>query len=240
MSKPNHRTKAAMLRKQGLSYLEIKRELDVSKSTLSLWLRDIKLAPEHQERLYTKQVRFLSFGAQSQRERRKREVEEIISKAKAEIKIPICDQAFKLMGVALYWAEGRKDNELAVTNSDPNLILFIVKWFERIFGANALELKARLNIYSQQNELEIKSFWSELTGIPLANFGKSYIKPANNGFKKNNLYYGTITISVPKGTDNRLRVFGWVQAVLREVAPEVGTIQNRWQKLREVKRPVNL
>ncbi len=34
---------AIKLRKQGLSYSQIKNKLDIPKSTLSYWLRDIKL-----------------------------------------------------------------------------------------------------------------------------------------------------------------------------------------------------
>jgi hypothetical protein len=68
----------------------------------------------------------------------------------------------------------------------------MVRWLKRVFGISPNFLKAWLNIYPQQNELELKQFWSQLTGIPLENFGKSYIKPPNKNYKKNTLYYGTI------------------------------------------------
>jgi len=84
----------------------------------------------------------------------------------------------------------------------------MVKWFKEVLKISPETLKANLNIYPQQNEQEIKQFWSELTGIPLENFGKSYIKPLSKGYKKNNLYYGTIKIRVLKGTNLRYRVFG--------------------------------
>lgn len=116
----------------------------------------------------------------------------------------------------------------------------MVRWFEKIFGVPPQNLKAKLNIYPQQNELEIKQFWSRLTGIPLENFGKSFIKPPNKGYKKNNLYYGTIKVRVPKGTDTRHRVFGWVKAVLKEIAPKVELTQKEWRSLKEVRRPVNI
>jgi transcriptional regulator with XRE-family HTH domain len=142
------REKAVALRRKGLSYNEIRKKIDVSKSTLSLWLKGIRLRPEYRRRLYTKQIEILSRGATSQKERRSREVDAIIETSMRETSFPISEEAYKLFGVALYWAEGSKP---------------------------------RLNIYSQQDENDIKNFWSDLTGIPMTNFGKTYIKPANRG-----------------------------------------------------------
>jgi len=100
-------------------------------------------------------------------------------------------------------------------------------------------LKARLNIYPQQNELEIKKFWSQLTGIPLENFGKSFIKPLNKNYKKNTLYYGTIRIEVPRGTDMRHRIFGWIKAVLHEISSKTESTQQEWKRL-EISRTINI
>lgn len=42
---------AIELRKQGLSYREIRKSINVSKSTLSLWLKDIELTEQQKKRL---------------------------------------------------------------------------------------------------------------------------------------------------------------------------------------------
>ncbi len=234
------KTKAIKLRRKGLSYGEIKKEVNVSKSTLSLWLKHIPLRPEHRKRLYTKQVQILARGSQSQRERRLREVQRIIEEAEREIRKPLSFESYRLMGAALYWAEGSKGKRFQMTNSDPYLILFTVKWIKSIFNISAKNLKARLNIYSQQNDKEVKKFWSELTGIPLENFSKSYIKPPNKGYKKNNLYYGTIRVEIPKSADLQCRIFGWVKATLKSIDPKVKMTEKRWRKLTKVSRPVNI
>ena len=127
-----------------------------------------------------------------------------------------------------------------LTNSDPHMILFIVRWIDKIFKIPAKSLKMRLNIYHQQDEQKIKKFWSDLTGIPLQNFGKSYIKPLSKGYKKNNLYYGTARIEVPKSTDMRHRTFGWVKAVLKEIETDVTLTQRKWHRLKDTPRPINL
>lgn len=236
----NKRNVATQLRKLGWSYGEIKKKTHVPKSTLSVWLKGIPLKPEHRTRLYTKQIEILSRGGPSQRERRKREVAALIDAAQKEITIPLSDQAFKLFGAALYWGEGSKGNQLYVTNADPRLILFMARWIEKVFNISRKKLRARLNIYPQQNEDDLKGFWSDLTGIPLTNFGKSYVKPFSTGYKKNNLYYGTMRIEVPKSGNLVHQIYGWTQAVLEHEDKHAKHIERRWARLTHINRPVNL
>ena len=236
----NFRETAIKLRYQGKSYNEIRQRIPVAKSTLSLWLKDVPLKAAHRKRLYTKQIAILSRGAHSQRERRIQEITQIIQKAKSEITRPISPETLRLFGAGLYWSEGSKTRDFEITNSDPYFIAFMVQWFGFVFGVPATLLTARLNIYPQQDEVKIKKFWSNITGIPLRNFRKSYIKPLNKGYKKNNLYYGTIKVRVPKGTNMRHRVFGWVQAVLQDISGQIKLSERRWISLRNTPRPVNI
>jgi hypothetical protein len=234
------KNKAILLRKQGLSYGSIAKKLGISKSTASSWLYTIKLKPEQQKILCSNQVKHLNTGENSQRNRRAREIENIIQEAKSEINSHISLESYRLFGVALYWAEGSKTKMFNMTNSDPHLIMFWIKWLEKIFNIKPITLKARLNIYPQQSESDIKRFWSELTDIPLSNFGKSYVKPLSKNYKKNNLYYGTIRIEVPKSTDYRYKVYAWKEKVIESIAPNINFIEKKWGKLRELVRPVNL
>ena len=234
------RKEALRLRKTGLSYNEIRKEIPVAKSTLSLWLKSVRLPKKHRDRLYKRQISILSLGSQIQKMRRAREVDLIIREAKRDIQLPLSLETYRLMGAALYWGEGCKSKGFNVTNSDPRLIFFMVKWIERIFGVPSKDLRARLNIYPQQNELKIKKFWSLLTGIPLQNFGKSYVKPLSKGYKANNLYYGTMRVELPKGTDARYKIYGWIQAALQDIESRVTLAERKWSSLKAVSRPVNV
>lgn len=237
---PQLKLKAIELRKKGWSYGEIKKEAKVAKSTLSLWLKTIPLTPELKKRFYTARILNLARGPQSQKERRLREITKIINEAEKKIELPLSLKTYRLLGAALYWAEGNKTKGFEVTNSDPHFILFMVRWFEKVFRISPEKLKASLNIYPQQNEQKIKKFWSQLTNVPLENFNKSFVKPLNRGYKKNNLYYGTIKIYVPKGIDMRHRVYGWIKAVLKDIAPDVELSQKEWKSLKETPRPANI
>ncbi len=235
------KSRAINLRKKGLSYGDIGKTLNLSKSTLSYWLKTVPLKPEYRERLYTKRILNLSLGWQSQKLRREREVEQIMKNASEEINLPLSDDTLRLMGAIAYWAEGNKVGSFEITNSDPLFILFMIDWLRKVFGVKSETLKARLNIYPQQDEKKVKGFWSELTGVPIVNFGKSFVKPLNKNYKKNNLYYGTIKIYVPRGIDTKYRVFGWIKKVLQNTSPKVESIETKWGKLREqVRKPVNI
>ena len=155
-------------------------------------------------------------GPNSSKERRQKEIDKVLEDAEKEIKLPINQEAYRLMGAALYWGEGSKTIDFNITNSDPLLVSFMVHWMQDILNINPKNLKAHLNIYPQQNESEIKQFWSKITGIPIKNFGKSFIKPLSTGYKKNNLYHGTIKVRCKNGSDIRHRVSGWINTVLQD------------------------
>ncbi len=231
---------AIELRKKGLSYNEIRKSVKVAKSTLSLWLKNILLSPEHRKRLYTKQIKILSLGSKSQKQRRAKEVDIIVKNAEKEIQSILSKESYWLMGAALYWAEGSKNKMFEITNSDPSLILFMVWWLNKIIDIPPDRLRARLNIYPQQSEKDIKKFWSELTGIKIENFGKSYIKPLNKNYKKNNLYYGTMRIEVPKSVNLKHRTFGWISGSLKKIKLNAKITQNKWGSLSKVSRPINI
>lgn len=229
---------ALTLRKQGLSYGDIAKKLRISKSTTSYWLKNIELTAEQRKNLNKNQARHLNYGPKSSHERRQREIKIITEKAEGEISFPLKNETYKLFGAALYWAEGNKINDFTITNSDPLLIQFMCQWFCKIFSIKPEDLSAHLNIYLGQNDLEIKKFWSDITKIPLKNFGKSFIKPLNKNFKKNTLYYGTIKVRVNKGTNFRHRVFGWINKILKDNKQDIEKIDRKWYKLKaEYKRP---
>ncbi|MFA6341064.1 MAG: hypothetical protein WCX27_02380 [Candidatus Paceibacterota bacterium] len=226
------RQQSRTLRKKGSSYSEIAKEMKIAKSTAKDWCKDIILSSRDRKRLYTKQIAILSQGSKSSHNRRQEEIQIINNKAEKEIKSPLSDEAYKLFGAALYWAEGNKVKDFTITNSDPLLIRFMCQWFCKMFDISPNSLKAHLNIYNDQNEMKMKKFWSDVTGIPLRKFGKSFIKPVNKNYKKNTLYYGTIKVRVEKGTDFRHRTFGWINSVLKNTRNDVENIEKKWYKLK--------
>lgn len=197
------------LRREGLSYQEIREHIKVAKSTVSQWCKDIELTPEQKARLgakYDIQLR----GAKAVQVKRRAEVEQIKILAKTELR-PLTNYEFKIAGIMLYWAEGNKTERAGITNSDSELIRFMMRWFREVCQVPEDKFKVHLHIHSGQDEDQIKQFWSEVTGIPLAQFGKSHIKKEGTGHKKNILYNGTIKIDI-YNKNLLYRILGWVES----------------------------
>ena len=209
-------------RQQGLSYGEIRQKapFTISKSTLSHWCKDIELTAEQKDRLDSLlrdgSYRGRLLGSKTTQLRRAREIEEIKTKAKSEIH-GLTKNEFMLAGLMLYWAEGNKKNKVGISNSDPELIRMMMKWFREVCGTTDEKFKPHLNIHSGQDELQIKKFWSEITELPTQQFGKSYIKKEGTGHRKNILYKGTIKVEICN--KNLLyRILGWIEGVINKWA----------------------
>ena len=130
------REQALKLRLVGKSYNEITRLLEVPKSTLSGWFTGLVLPTHAQERLQ-KRVAEGSFRGLMKRNKNQthlaRERMRIIrNEGRDDIKF-ISKNELKMIGLALYWAEGYKRlikkngrevtyHPVSLSNSDPELI----------------------------------------------------------------------------------------------------------------------
>lgn len=203
------------LRQGGLSYREILSQVpfSLSRSTISSWCKDIELTPEQLDRLdqlYREgSYRGRLLGPKATQRRRQEEVEVIRARARSEVAQLKSNQLW-LAGLMLYWAEGDKKRKVGFSNSDPHMVRFIMKWFREICGVSENKFRAHLNIHFGQDDNALKGFWSEITGLPVFQFGKSYVKAEGTGQRKNVLYRGTIKLSI---CDRNVLhgIHGWIQ-----------------------------
>jgi hypothetical protein len=205
------------LRRTGLSYREIRQEIPftISKSTISDWCKDIELTTEQKERL-ERLFRDGSYkgrllGSKTTQARRAEEIRKIKEKAKTEISL-LKNNEFRIAGLMLYWAEGNKKRKVGISNSDPELIRFMMSWFRQICEIPDNKFKVYLNIHSGQNEAQIKQFWSDIISLPVSQFGKSYVKKEGTGHRKNILYNGTIKIEICN-KDFLCKILGWIEGI---------------------------
>lgn len=208
--------KARSLRQKGVAYSDIRTRLKISKSTISLWCRDIKLSKEQRKSLYTspRKLRAQRLGSAAMKLKRNKEITIVKNLARYEIPT-ISLETLKIIGAVIYWAEGAKSQSASLTNSDPRIIKLILIWLKQIFGIIPDQLKAHLHIHYGNDEKKIKKYWSQLTGIPLKNFYKCFIKPKGTGHRTNILPNGIIKIRVSGiGTENlRHRIMAWYEKI---------------------------
>ena len=106
------------------------------------------------------------------------------------------DNDLKISGAMLYWGEGGKTGtSVKFTNSDPEMIKVFLNFLRKICGIHEKRLKALIHMYPDQDENELKIFWSKLTSIPTKQFYKSHIHKGKKGTYKNKVSYGTIAIN---------------------------------------------
>lgn len=105
-AKDELRDQARELRRQGRTYNEIQAELGCSKSSISLWVRDLphpepKCTPEEQRARMNAGLARLRADQDRERRATKQEAAAAIGE--------LSDREVLIAGVALYWAEGSKD-----------------------------------------------------------------------------------------------------------------------------------
>lgn len=200
---------AIKLRKKGLSYKDILKKIDVSKSTLSSWLREIELTSEQKNRLATKMDRVRYEIAKRKVADRIKRTNDIVDRAKAEVKTFAINPLF-LVGVSLYWAEGAKNSMESVkfVNSDQNMIILMMKWLREICKISEGKFRIHVHMHDLHSRNNINAYWSKITGVPLNQFYKPYIKHTSLGQRRNILYNGTCSIIV---SDKNLfrKILGW-------------------------------
>ncbi|MDP2864360.1 MAG: hypothetical protein Q8N73_01715 [bacterium] len=208
--------KAISLRKLGKSYSEIHKKVRVSKSTLSLWLRGIRLTPEQIGELKGRQKTGYRGGEGNRRKRIER-TRQVISGAKKEAKYLFKNPLF-LPGLMLYWAEGDKSDDkerVKFSNSDPAMIKFMMGWFRKICKVPEEKFRVALNIHTLHCRKDVENYWSKITQVPLNQFQKTYIKPTSLKHRRNKLYNGTCNIVVCN-KDLFRKIKGWKLAFLEK------------------------
>lgn len=221
------KNRAIALRKSGKSYGEIIREIKVSKSTLSYWLREIKLTPEQDKRLYFEKKQKNAYRlAKLNQQKRIEKTKNIIRKAKKEFKSLYKNRLF-LNGLMLYWAEGDKSERAEIvkfSNSDPAMIRLMMFWFRKICKVKNERFRVAINIHNLFSRKDVEKYWSEITEIPLYKFHKTQIKQTSLKRRRNILYNGTCSIRI-SDKDLFRRIKGWQLAFLDKEKINVPVVQ---------------
>lgn len=181
MSRIKERELAIQLRKDGNSYSQIKKALGISKSTLSDWLKNYPLSKERIKELRGKNERQIERFRETMRGKREKRLKEVYLQQKEKL-LPLNDRELLLAGILLYWGEGSKYKMtfLGVSNTDPAIINFFIRWLDKSFEVPREKIKIQLQLY---NDMDINTeiqYWSNILKIPTEQFNKPYIKKTSS------------------------------------------------------------
>lgn len=230
--KEHFKNKAIQLRQNGLTYSEILKKVPVAKSTLSLWLRSVKLA-ERQEQKLTEKKRLSALRGSAERKRERVE-RELKIKRKSFLEIEkLSDRENFLCGVMLYWAEGCKQKETNVSvgvefsNSDPNMLRFFIYWLRKYLNIPNQDIT--LEIYIHENFKKEKNvfieYWSRELNLPINKFDKIYFKKSIVKTQRKNTgksYHGQINVGVKRSTDLNRKITGWIDGFINNAGSSNG------------------
>jgi hypothetical protein len=212
--------KAINYRKRGYSYGMILERLELSKSTLSDWLKEIPYKPNKEVIKRVGLARMKS--AQFKHNQKVANIRAVKKLAKRELgKLTKRDLWF--LGIGLYWGEGDKSSNegISVVNSDPETIKTMIKWFREICGLATKNFAPTIHAYPENNIAEEINYWSKLTGIPKEQFNKTQIDRRTNKskMKKRKLPHGTLRLAIRSngkkefGVFLHRRIMGWIEAI---------------------------
>ena len=218
--KTEEKLKAIELRKKGQSINDITGALNVSKSSVSLWVRNIELTKAQKQELLKKGLRREVVEKRRktvlEKENKKRQI--IIDDAKKEISF-ISKKDLKNIGIALYWGEGGKSNRSLVrfSNSDPQMIMVMMRFFKEVCIVPREKFRGHIHTHSHLNKDQAELYWSNISGISLKQFHKTYCKPSKaSKNKKNSLPFGTLEIVICS-TELFLKIKGWIEGLCQNI-----------------------
>ncbi len=196
MSKKILKQKAINLRKKGKSYSEIKSKLNVSKSSLSLWLQHIPLSEKKIRELRDNNPKRIEHYINTMNKKREKRLSEVYKKAKIDIGL-LSKRDMFIGGIFLYMGEGSKTTKgtTALTNTNPNILRLFIKWLY-LYGVKKEKIKIQLHLYSDMDIKKQISFWSKELSISKTQFRKPHIKKnmLSNISYKGQFGQGTCTV----------------------------------------------
>ena len=229
--------KAALkLRKGGKSYSQISAALSIPKSTLSIWLKDITLSQQAQNKIKSR-TNANAIAKLIQRNKEQTIIAQtrylkIREQAAIEAKGLLTDPLF-LTGVSLYWAEGYKRGaegskwkSIDFANSDPEMVGLMINFFIKFLNIKKEEIRIQIMLHDVKNTRSAVGFWQKITGIPEKNFIRTCHAISRSSLQKQNkkLQYGTIHLRI-NNVNQFFRLIGWIDSLKRKFKINRGVAQ---------------
>ena len=211
--------RARELRARAWTLADIARELGVSKSSVSLWVRDVEFAPQPTPAGRRREPNAL--------QRRKEEENEALRAEGRQRLGCLEEQAFLAAGVALYAGEGTKsDGRLSFANSDPSIVAFFCGWLRYFFDIDETRMTVRVYLHEGLDQEMAEEFWSEVMGLPRSQFRKGYRAVADPTIRRARHPYGCAYVRYGSARVHRA-IMGLIAALLSSTDPFRGSSTGR-------------
>lgn len=217
-AKDAERARARELRSKGLTYAEIATELGVSKSSISLWTRDLPAPPKSERH----DARHAGAKRYYDLRRRRLHIERQNEKLAWSNELGLLsDRELLIAGAVAYWAEGSKSKpwrpteRVTFVNSDPGMIRLFVAYLE-LLGVVSERLRLRIHIHESADVTAASRYWSEFLELPISEFQRPTLKrhtPVTNRKNVGVDYHGCLSVGVLRSAALYRRIEGTWWAV---------------------------
>lgn len=189
---------ALALRKQGKSYSQIKEELGLSKSTLSVWLRKYPLSRERINELRGRSETRIEKYRQTMQRKKDVRLAQYYKEEKKKW-LPLSARELFLSGLFLYWGEGGKTihGQVSINNTDPDVLKFTLYWIRIALKIPKDKIQVYLHLYNDMDIQKEINFWSKKLNMSEKYFSKPYIKKSTRaGLTQKGFGHGTCGLRV--------------------------------------------
>lgn len=110
-----------------------------------------------------------------------------------------CD-AFFMLGLGLYWGEGKKTEKPSLCNSDPRLVLVWKKWCDKYIPN--VKFRGVVMLHETEDVIVSSKFWSDMLGVGLTDI-KCYTlknRRTTNTRPLRKMQHGVFHLYVRKGS----------------------------------------
>jgi hypothetical protein len=211
---------AIELRKKGASYNRICKELNIPKSTMHYWFKDLKWSQKIKGELTRKAkiqaIKRLRAVVQAQKKRWEAYKKQHQEEAREEFPILKSNPLF-LAGLMLYWGEGDSNpkHQVRLSNIDPRMIKLFNDFLEKICEVPKEKIRLSLIIYPDLVDTKCKKFWNNKTKISLRQFDKSSMIYGRHPTKR--LENGICIIRVNSSHALKEKMMIWTSLMIKEL-----------------------
>ncbi|MCB9811180.1 MAG: helix-turn-helix domain-containing protein [Candidatus Nomurabacteria bacterium] len=183
---------AIAFRKRGFTYTEIAKICDVSRGTVSNWLKDEgfskRIAKTNLDRAYKDNVGRIKLVNKARNAERTAQYKEILRLAETEYKHYLNSPLF-VSGLMLYRCEGdmKHKNLIRLTTGQTELHSIFIKFATEFLGVEKSSFRFWLLLYPDMDEVKAMKHWSRKIKLSVSQFYKNQFI---NGGSKKALHFG--------------------------------------------------
>ena len=211
----NNYEQAVQLRKRGFTLQEIAKVCDVSKSTVSKWLKNSPISAEvtkqNKRRAGQENAKRLRLVNKARATERAARYQEIERSAQTEFKHYKNDPLF-IAGLMLYLTQG-DERTIRLASTDITAHVIFVRFVREYLGLETKQIRLQLVLYPSHTEATCMKKWSKALSLPYQQFHRTQIIQST---QKKPLHFG-VGNTIIGSTGLKRKIVTWIDLMQKDL-----------------------